>query len=106
MLFDNSACRKLTSEFVGDVSNKLYDWAWCSDPGELPREWNHLVGYDAPNPQAKIVHFTKGIPIWPETEKCEFAVEWHRYLTDSLGSVSHQELMGRSVHVKREVTNA
>lgn len=46
--------------------------------GELPPDWNHLVGEYAPNPEAKIAHFTVGLPIWPEYRHCEFAGEWFR----------------------------
>ena len=71
---------------------------WAHTVGELPKDWNHLVGYDAPNPDAKLVHFTQGLPIWPETQHCEYADEWHAAMKDSQSSVSFDALMGRSVH--------
>jgi hypothetical protein len=42
---------------------------WLSEDliGDLPREWNHLVGYDAPRSDAKLVHYTQGMPIFEET---------------------------------------
>jgi hypothetical protein len=44
--------------------------------GELPVEWNHLVSEYAPNPKAKLAHYTIGLPIWPEYKDCEFADQW------------------------------
>ncbi len=101
MVFNNRLCRNLTPAFIEDPRNGMFDMRWAPSIGALDSTWNHLVGYDAPDLGAKIVHFTKGIPVWPETERCEFAEEWHGMLSDSLHSVSHEELMGRSVHVAR-----
>jgi hypothetical protein len=56
----------------------LHAFKWLKDEeiGELPPEWNHLVGEYPPNPGAKIVHHTLGIPDMPGYEDCEFADEW------------------------------
>ena len=99
MLFDNEKFKHLTPAFIENPANVLYDWKWATDIGELPKEYNHLVGYDAENPDAKIVHFTQGIPVWFETVGCEFAEEWKDTLKRSMSTVSFAELMGRSVHV-------
>jgi hypothetical protein len=66
--------------------------------GGLPKEWNHLVGYDPPNKDAKLIHFTQGIPIFPETKDSEFATEWLAEYESMKGTVSWEEIMGRSVH--------
>jgi len=106
MLFHNENCRHLTLDYVNTA--KLYDFLWFNEPGKnvsetgpilLDKEWNHLVGYDAPNPDAKIVHYTMGIPIWKETIHCEFAQEWIDTFKRMNSSVSFEELMGKSVHV-------
>ena len=99
MVFHNARCRTLTPEYIEDRAHKLFDWAWSSTVGALAPTWNHLVGYDVPNPDAKIVHFTQGIPIWTETKGCEFSEEWHTVAKQSMSSVSFQTLMGNSVHV-------
>lgn len=101
MLFNNEKLKHMTPDFVEDPRNRMYDYAWAPTIGALSSTWNHLVGYDDPNPDAKIVHFTKGIPVWPETENCEFAAEWHETLSEVLSTVSYQELMGTSVHAAR-----
>ena len=98
MFFRNALCRALTPEFVETGKPEAFEWAPAI--GELPPEWNHCVGYDEPDPKAKLIHFTQGIPCWPETQDCEHAETWreeHRHLN---GTVSWTELMGRSVHAK------
>jgi lipopolysaccharide biosynthesis glycosyltransferase len=98
MFFRNALCRALTPESVAAGKPESFDWA--DKIGALPADWNHCVGYDAPNPRAKLIHYTQGIPCWPETEDCEHAETWreeHRHMN---GTVSWSELMGRSVHAK------
>lgn len=99
MVFSNACCQRLTPSFVASDKNPL-NLSWATSVGELPKDWNHLVGYDKPNPRAKLVHFTMGIPIWGQTRDCEFADEWWRTYSDMGSSVSFDELMGRSVHVQ------
>lgn len=59
----------------------LHGFNWLADPfiGELPPTWNHLVGVDEPDPEAKLVHFTLGIPSMPGYQNCEHADEWWAY---------------------------
>jgi len=99
MVFNNKLCRNLTPQFVEDPANKLFDLGWAEKVGELPKEWNFLVGYDTLNPKAKIVHFTQGIPIWSQTKDCNFSTEWLTMYKNMNSSVPFQELMGASVHV-------
>lgn len=100
MVFNNAMCRALTPEFIDDPATAPQSFSWCKEAGELPSEWNHLVGYDKRRDDAKLVHFTQGLPCWPETKDCEYADEWNveRRLMNS--TVSWQELMGSSVHAK------
>ena len=42
----------------------------------MGKEWNHLGGGGGVNPEAKIVHFTRGGPWFPEYRDCEFSKEW------------------------------
>jgi hypothetical protein len=58
------------------------------------------VGYDAPRENAKLVHFTQGIPFHEETGDTEYVGEWRAELEASVFSVSWQEMMGNSVHAK------
>ncbi len=101
MLFNCGKCRKLTPEYIDNdkhAPNKLSEWA--ESIGELPRSWNHLVGYDAPNVDADLVHFTMGIPCFPETSADEFAEEWRMIHKQMNGTVSWKEIMGTSVHAR------
>jgi hypothetical protein len=42
--------------------------------GELPKAWNHLVSEYDHDPDAKIAHFTIGIP--PFYPNCDYSAEW------------------------------
>lgn len=82
MLMNTAKCGALTPHYVNSASGlDLHQFAWLSSDdliGGLPKEWNHLVDYDKPNPDAKIVHFTLGGPYFFEHAMCEFAAEWAR----------------------------
>ncbi len=88
MLFNNAKCRSLSQTYVDRAPGlELHQFKWCKDEeiGELPQEWNHLVGEYEPNPEAKIVHFTVGGPWFPEWKGCEYSAEWQ----DTLQRVTH-----------------
>lgn len=79
MLFNNEHCRALTPEYVNSASpSDLHRFAWMDDRliGELPLEWNWLVGEYAYNASAKLVHFTLGGPYFDAYRDCDYAQEW------------------------------
>jgi lipopolysaccharide biosynthesis glycosyltransferase len=79
MLFNNERCRGLTPEYVNSASGlDLHRFAWAEDGliGELPLEWNWLVGEYDYNSAAKIAHFTLGGPYFEEYRQCDYADEW------------------------------
>ena len=80
MLMNCARCRALTPEYVNTASGlELHQFKWLEGDhliGELPRQWNHLVGYDAPRPDASLVHYTIGGPYFTEYRDCEYAREW------------------------------
>lgn len=88
MLFNNARCRALTPEFVNTASGlELHQFKWLGNDdliGEIPSAWNHLVGYDAPRPEASNVHFTIGGPYFDRYADCEFAEAWQAERTDML----------------------
>lgn len=87
MVFNNAKCQMLTPEYVDSASGlDLHQFKWLPDDeiGELPAEWNHLVGEYAPNPDAKLVHFTLGTPCFAKYRNCEFANAWHAEKDDML----------------------
>jgi hypothetical protein len=59
---------------------ELHQFKWTNKDsiGELPKEWNHLVGEYKPNPDAKLVHFTRGGPWFNEYSDCEYSEEWFK----------------------------
>ena len=79
MVFNNwrSPVKKLTPQVVNSESGKyLHQFEWADKVGELPPEYNHLVGEYDPNPFAKIIHYTLGTPCFKGYENQEWAGEW------------------------------
>lgn len=77
--------RNLTPIYVNNApAMDLHQFKWAERVGELPREWNHLVGEYEPNHNAKLVHFTLGGPWHQGYDHCEFADEWGAELQDML----------------------
>ena len=94
--------RVLTPDYV-EHAEKLHWLGWLDDEdiGEFPAEWSHTVMYDEPRADPKLVHYTGGIPVFPETVGCEHTEAYHREMT-IMGSIQPwPTLMGRSVHAKR-----
>ncbi|MBR0568012.1 hypothetical protein J5J83_17965 [Azoarcus sp. L1K30] len=80
MLFNNARCKSLTPEYVNAATGlELHQFKWLEGDdqiGELPPEWNHLVGYDEPAKSVSNVHYTIGGPYFREYVDCEYAAEW------------------------------
>jgi hypothetical protein len=73
--------KNLTPEVVNESTGKyLHQFEWAKSIGELPVEFNHLVGEYDENPKAKIVHFTLGTPCFKGYANQEFANEWREEL--------------------------
>lgn len=78
-----TACRKLTPAYVNEASPMdLHQFKWAVNVGELPPEWNHLVGEYKPNKKAKLVHYTLGGPYFKPYQHCEYAREWFAEFED------------------------
>jgi hypothetical protein len=80
MLMNCARCKALTPEYVNRASGlELHQFKWLESEdliGEIPREWNLLVGYDEPRADASLVHFTTGGPYFEEYRDCDYADEW------------------------------
>lgn len=103
MLFDCAHYhnRRLTPEHIG-AANDLHGIGWTDRIGFLDKRWNHLVGYDSEPVNPAVIHYTMGIPAFPETEDSPFAEAWHeehRLMNSTQPWVS---LMGRSVHAAEQ----
>jgi hypothetical protein len=71
--------RVLTPEFIQNTEGKdLHRFSWLPDNriGDLPAEWNHIPQELPPNPDAKIVHFSLGMPGFEHYRHAEHAKEW------------------------------
>jgi len=98
MFFNNAHCKNLTLDVI--EKGEPQSLSWATSVGEIPSEWNHLIGYDKPRRDAKIVHYTQGIPCFEETKDTEYAAEWIDELKSCNSTVPWKEIMGKSVHAK------
>lgn len=99
MLFNCEKCTILTPEYI-EEAKELHTLKWAKEEeiGALPSEWNHLVGYDEKRRDAKLVHFTQGVPCHDETHLSEYSNEWHKVQQQTISSYPWATLMGDSVH--------
>lgn len=56
----------------------LHAFGWLADDeiGDLPPEWNHLVGLMPYSDDAKLIHFTMGTPDMAGYEESDYADAW------------------------------
>jgi len=79
MAFNNARCTVLSEDYVNAAAGlDLHRFAWTEDGsiGELPLEWNWLVGEYDFRADAKIVHYTLGGPYFDDYRDCDYAAEW------------------------------
>ena len=81
----------LTPDFISAQSGKfLHRFSWLDerDIGGLPLNWNWLaIEYDK-NPQAKLIHYTLGVPCLKDYQDTDMADIWHQSfdkLKDGMG---------------------
>jgi lipopolysaccharide biosynthesis glycosyltransferase len=98
MLFNCAQCKILTPEYIDDPANKLLELNF-GPVGEFSKEWNHCVNRTEPE-QAKLYHFTEGIPLWDEVRGSPLDSAWDDEYEDSKSTVSWVQLMGNSVHAR------
>lgn len=79
------AVQKLSPEYVNKAeAMDLHQFKWAQSVGDLDPAWNHLVGEYTTNPQAKLVHFTRGGPYFRGYEHCEYSGLWFEELHDMM----------------------
>ena len=96
MLFNcaHPAHERLTRKYVAEMGPEiLHRFRWLSDHeiGELPAEWNHLVGEYKPA-ESKLFHHTLGSPGFSYYSDCESSKDWYQYLINSLRMVGGGEV--------------
>lgn len=87
---EHPANKRLTLEMVNTLPGRdLHRFCWLdeSEIGELPPEWNYLVGVSRPNGKPKLVHFTRGLPDMPGYERQEYADDWRAMLPYAVGAL-------------------
>jgi hypothetical protein len=71
--------RVLTYKFIAQQSGQyLHRFSWLPDEriGEIPKEWNYIVGEQNQEGPAKIAHHSLGIPGFKYYAQSEYADEW------------------------------
>lgn len=97
MLLNCAACTALTLEYVNTASRlDLHQFKWLGENsedqiGELPSNWNHLVGYGKEMPNAALVHFTIGGPYFKEYVGVEHTNTWIAENLDMMRCVQREE---------------
>ncbi len=74
------ANRRLTPELVMESPGSfLHRFQWLRDDqiGELPPEWNVLVG-EQDTAGANLLHYTLGVPGFDHYKNCDGSLHWHR----------------------------
>lgn len=81
----------VTPELVNTESGMyMHRFMWLKDEeiGEIPYQWNYLVGwYNSNDP--KLVHYTEGGPWFEEYRNCEYSKEWKDILCLKYDLVNH-----------------
>lgn len=103
ILFNCAKCSVLTPEYIENAA-RLHDCSFVEPEliGEFPGEWNFLVGYDTPyvphGTLPKLIHYTQGVPAFPETRDCDYAQNWIKEHMSMNSVTNWVDLMGESVH--------
>ena len=82
MLMNCKKCTQLTPDYVNKASGlELHQFKWLESDeliGDLPLDWNWLVGEYDYKPEAKNIHFTEGGPWFKSYENVDYADEWFK----------------------------
>lgn len=89
--------RVLTPEFV-EKAEGLHSISWTKEYGFFPRRWNHCIGYCPETDDLGLIHYTQGVPAFPQTGDCEHADKWREELKLLHSTQDWVTLMGGSVH--------
>lgn len=73
----------LTKRFIEESDGAtLHRFKWLNDYeiGSIPSEWNHLVGEYDYRDDAKLVHYTLGVPGFEYYVRCDYHESWNESL--------------------------
>ena len=86
MLMNCKKCSSLTPDYVNRASGlELHQFKWLEADhliGDLPLEWNWLVGEYEHKDDVKNVHYTKGGPCFEEYARCDYSQDWFKNLEE------------------------
>lgn len=102
MLFNcaHEANRQLTPDFIQNTDTNLHGLEWLSESqiGSLEPCWNQLVGYQEVDLSKGNIHYTMGIPAFPETATSPGAQAWRAVMQEAMSMIPWVNIMGDSVH--------
>ena len=82
MLMNCKKCTTLTPDYVNKASGlELHQFKWLESEeliGELPLEWNWLVGEYDYKEDVKNVHYTEGGPWFEDYRECDYSKDWFK----------------------------
>ena len=80
MLMNCKKCSTLTPDYVNRASGlELHQFKWLESEeliGDLPLEWNWLVGEYEHKEEVNNIHYTKGGPWFEEYRNCDYSQDW------------------------------
>jgi lipopolysaccharide biosynthesis glycosyltransferase len=75
----NFPWRKITPEYIAKATGQhLHRFEFLKEEriGEIPLDYNWLIGEYDHNPEAKIAHFSIGVPAWRRYADWDYSTEW------------------------------
>lgn len=88
MLMNCKKCTQLTPNYVNRATGlELHQFKWLESEdliGELPLEWNWLVGEYEHKDDVKNVHYTEGGPWFKEYKDCDYSQDWFYNYKESM----------------------
>ena len=83
IIFNCSKLKHLTKAYLDSAqASELHELRWVEDNeiAEIPRSYNHLVGYYKKHNRIKAIHYTLGGPWFEECKNGELSEEWYKVL--------------------------
>ena len=88
MLMNCKKCTQLTPNYVNRATGlELHQFKWLESEeliGELPLEWNWLVGEYEKKDDVSNIHYTEGGPWFDEYKDTDYADDWFKYYEEQL----------------------
>lgn len=88
IIFNCSKCKTLSLDFLQNASGlELHQFKWLESDeliGEIPIEWNYLVGEYPFNKNIKNLHFTLGGPYFENYVNSDYSEYWYQAFFESI----------------------